>query len=89
MARLTAKQIQRRLDEVNERLEYYLAKEREILSESGVASYTIGSRSVSRYQYSADINKNIKELQNERDELENLQAGLKPRAVLGVVPQDW
>ncbi|MEY8265097.1 hypothetical protein AALA79_01770 [Lachnospiraceae bacterium 64-25] len=89
MARLTVKQIQRRLDEVNERLEYYLSKEREILSESGVASYTIGSRSVSRYQYSADINKNIKELQTERDELENLLAGIKPRAVLGVVPQDW
>ncbi len=89
MARLTVKQIQRRLDEVNERLEYYLSKEREILSESGVASYTIGSRSVSRYQYSADINKNIKELQTERDELENLLAGIKQREVLGVVPQDW
>lgn len=89
MAKLTRKQIQRRLDKINERLESYYEKEEEMLSKRGVASYTIGSRSVSRYQYSADIKKNIEELENERDELENLLAGHRPRTAIPVVPRDW
>lgn len=89
MAKLTKKQIQRRLDRINDRLKNYYEKEEEILSKSGVASYTIGSRSVSRYQYSADIKKNIEELENERDELENLLAGHRPRTAIPVVPRDW
>ena len=89
MARLTNKQIQRKLDKVNERLEYYYEKEKELLSKSGVASYTIGTRSVSRYQYSADIKKNIEELEKERDELENLLAGYRPRKAVAIIPRDW
>lgn len=89
MAKLTREQIQRRLDRVNERLESYYEKEKEILSKKGVASYAIGSRSISRYQYSADIKKNIEELEDERDELENLLGGHRPRTAVPVVPQDW
>lgn len=89
MAKLTRKQIQRKLDRINERLEYYYEKEKELLTKSGVASYTIGTRSVSRYQYSADIKKNIEELETERDELENLLAGHRPRKAVAIVPQDW
>lgn len=85
----TRAQIKRRLDKVNERLELYYEKENALLSQKGVQSYTIGSRSVSRYQYSMDIKSQIEALENERDELENLLAGMKPRKAIGVVPRDW
>lgn len=85
----TRAQIKRRLDKVNERLELYYEKENALLSQKGVQSYTIGSRSVSRYQYSMDIKSQIEALENERDELENLLAGIKPRKAIGVVPRDW
>lgn len=85
----TRAQIKRRLDKINERLELYYEKENALLSQKGVQSYTIGSRSVSRYQYSMDIKSQIEALENERDELENLLAGIKPRKAIGVVPRDW
>ena len=85
----TRAQIKRRLDKINERLELYYEKENALLSQKGVQSYTIGSRSVSRYQYSMDIKSQIETLENERDELENLLAGIKPRKAIGVVPRDW
>lgn len=85
----TREQIQRKLDKVNERLELYYEKENAMLSDTGVQSYTIGSRSVSRYQYSQDIKNQIEQLENQRDELENLLAGIRPRKAFGVVPRDW
>ena len=89
MVILTRKQIKRRLERIEERLEFYYEKEEELLSSKGFASYSIGTRSVSRYQYSADIKKNIEDLERERDELENLLRGYKTRTVVAVVPQDW
>lgn len=86
---LTRAQAKRRLDRINQRLEAYYEKETAMLSENGVQSYSIGSRSVSRYQISANIKAQIDELENERDELENLLAGRKPRKAFGVVPRDW
>lgn len=89
MAKLTKKQILRRLDKINERLKLYYEKEEALLSRKGVASYTIGSRSVTRYQYSENIKKNIEELENERDELENLLNGHRPRTAVPIIPRDW
>lgn len=86
---LTREQAKRKLDRINARLEMYYEKENAMLSDNGVQSYTIGSRTVSRYQYSANIKEQIEQLENKRDELENLLAGRKPRKVLGVVPRDW
>ncbi len=86
---MTRTQIERKLDKVNERLEYYYEKERALLTESGVQSYTIGSRSVTRYQYSSNIKEQIEELEKQRDELENRLAGIKPRKAVGVIPRDW
>lgn len=86
---MTTIQIKRKLDKINERLEYYYAKEKALLTEDGVQSYTIGSRSVSRYQYSLNIKNQIDELESQRDELENWLAGIKPRKAVGVVPRDW
>ena len=89
MAIKTKKQIERRLKRIEERLEYYYEKEKALLTNDGVQSYTIGSRSVSRYQYSSDIKRQIEELEDERDELENLLKGIRPRKAVGIVPRDW
>lgn len=86
---MTRTQIVRKLKKINERLEYYYEKEKALLTESGVQSYTIGSRSVSRYQYSSNIKEQIEELETERDTLENLLNGCKPRKAVAVVPRDW
>lgn len=86
---MTKEQIKRKLNKVNERLEYYYEKERALLTEDGVQSYTIGSRSVTRYQYNANISKQIEALEKERDELENRLIGVKARKSVAVVPTDW
>lgn len=87
--RMTRTQIKRKLDKINERLEYYYEKEKALLTNDGVQSYTIGSRTVSRYQYSSDIKEQIENLERQRDELESRLAGIKPRKAVGVVLRDW
>ena len=89
MAIRTKAQIQRKLDKINERLEFYYEKEKAILTNDGVQSYSIGGRSVTRYQYSSNIKDQIEQLERERDELENLLNGIRPRKAVGVVPRDW
>lgn len=89
MAIKTKAQIQRKLDKINERLEYYYEKEKALLTNDGVQSYTIGGRSVTRYQYSSNIKEQIEQLERERDELENLLNGIRPRKAVGIVPRDW
>lgn len=89
MKRLTRAQIIRRLETINERLESYYAKEKEMLAADGIQSYTIGSRTVSRYQYSSNIKEQIGRLEDERDELENLLNGISPRKAMAAVPRDW
>ncbi len=86
---LTRPQIVRRIEKINERLEYYYTKEKELLAADGIQSYTIGSRTISRYQYSSDIKEQIGKLEDERDELENLLNGIKPRKAIAIVPRDW
>lgn len=89
MKRLTRAQIIRRLKKISERLESYYAKEKEMLAADGIQSYTIGSRTVSRYQYSSNIKEQIGRLEDERDELENLLNGISPRKAMAAVPRDW
>lgn len=89
MAIKTREQIQRKLDKINERLKDYYAKEHALLTDDGVQSYTIGGRSVTRYQYSSNIKEQIEQLENERDELENLLKGIRPRKAIGIVLRDW
>lgn len=86
---LTEPQIRRRLEKIARRLEYYYEKEQAMLAADGVQSYTIGSRTVSRYQYGSVIKEQIDRLEDERDELENLLAGIKPRKAVAAVPRDW
>ena len=89
MAIKTKAQIERTLEKINERLKYYYEKEKALLTNDGVQSYSIGSRSVTRYQYSSNIKAQIEQLENQRDELENLLKGIRPRKAVGIVPRDW
>ena len=89
MAIKTKAQIERKLEKINERLKYYYEKEKALLTNDGVQSYSIGSRSVTRYQYSSNIKAQIEQLENQRDELENLLKGIRPRKAVGIVPRDW
>lgn len=89
MAIKTKAQLQRKLDRINQRLEDYYSKEHALLTDDGVQSYSIAGRSVTRYQYSSNIREQIEILENQRDEIENLLAGIRPRKAVGVVPRDW
>jgi hypothetical protein len=89
MKMLTRSQIVRRIDKINERLESYYAKEKELMAANGIQSYTIGSRTISRYQYNSNIREQIGKLEDERDELENLLNGIRPRKAFAIVPRDW
>ena len=74
-----------RLADIEERLAAYRARELELLSRSGVKSYTIGPRSLTRYDTSLkDIQDAIRELQAECDEL---KCGGRRR--LAAVPRNW
>lgn len=86
---MTQIQIKRKLEKVNERLEYYYEKEKALLTNGGIQSYTIGPHSVSRYQYSSNIMEQIEKLEKERDSLENQLAGNRARKAVAVVPRDW
>jgi len=71
------------------RLKLYLEREAEMLSEDGIRTYALGSRSISRYDTMLkDIQAAIKKLEDEIAELEALLAGGSPRKAVGVVPRD-
>lgn len=82
--------IQKELIQTRERLVLYQSQEKAMLGRSSVQSYTIGSKSLQRYQTSlADIQKMIDSLQKRINELEAELAGQSPRYAVGVVPRDW
>lgn len=82
--------IQDELTQTRERLDLYLAREREMLSRDGVQLYTIGSRNLQRYQTTLTaIQNEIERLRKRIRELEAELAGGSARRALGVVPHDW
>lgn len=90
MRRRSKETVRSELAETRERLELYLAREKEMLSKDGVQGYTIGSRNLQRYQTElADIQKTIDQLQKRIRELEEELAGRSARRAVGVVPRDW
>lgn len=90
MRRRSKETVRSELAETRERLELYLAREKEMLSKDGVQGYTIGSRNLQRYQTGlADIQKTIDQLQKRIRELEEELAGRSARRAVGVVPRDW
>ena len=58
------------------------------LIEGGVKSYMIDDRQLTRFDLSA-IKKEIEQLENEIDALDNLIAGNRSRKAVGVIPRDW
>ncbi len=82
--------IKEKIKQKKERLKMYLEKETYMLSPNGIQSYGIGTRNASRYDLDlAEIQKAIEKLEKEIDELEGLEAGKKPRKIVGVVIRDW
>lgn len=89
MRRRSKEIVRKELEETKERLELYLAREKEMISQSGTQMYTIGSRSLQRYQTAlGDIQRMIKELRKRINELEAELAGGSARRAVGVVPRD-
>lgn len=80
--------------ELRARLEFHknlLIKLREAylaLLDGGVKSYTIGQRSLTRFDIGS-LKDEIAEEEQKADELTALLAGKKPRKAFGIVPRDW
>jgi len=82
--------IQAILDTKRARLAMYLEREALMLSEDGIRTYALGSRSVSRYDTDLKaIQAAIMQLGDEIAELEAALLGERPRKAVGVVPRDW
>lgn len=79
-----------KIKQKKERLQRYLDKESYMLSKYGIQSYGTGTRNAARYDLDlAEVRKAIDSLEKEIDELEGLEAGKKPRKIVGVVIRDW
>lgn len=90
MRRRSKETVRSELTETRERLDLYLAREKEMLSKDGVQGYTIGSRNLQRYQTGlAEVQKTIEQLNKRIRELEAELAGQSARRAVGVVPRDW
>jgi hypothetical protein len=82
--------IRNELDETRRRLELYIAREAEMISKEGVQGYTIGSRSLQRYQTAlAEVQGMIDKLRKRVRELEAELVGQSARRAVGIVPRDW
>lgn len=82
--------IRNELDDTRRRLELYIAREAEMISKEGVQGYTIGSRSLQRYQTAlAEVQGMIDKLRKRVRELEAELAGQSARRAVGIVPRDW
>lgn len=79
-----------KIERNKERLKMYLEKEAYMLSRDGIQSYGMGTRNAARYDLDlAEIRKAIEQLEKDIEELEGMEAGKKPRKIVGVVIRDW
>ena len=86
---MTRTDITEKLRQKRERLQLYYDREKHLLSPDAIQSYGIGSRNLQRYYTDlADIQKLIKQLEDEIAELEAAADGHKPRKSVAVVPRD-
>lgn len=75
--------------ELERRLELYKKQEEKILSDAA-QMYTIGSRSIQRYQLSLDqIRKAIDEIVEKIEAIDDELAGGKRRRAVSAIPTDW
>lgn len=85
----TRETIEREIELTRKRLDYYIEKETECLTED-VQQYTIGSRSLQRRQISLkNVQDTIDRLTKKLDELEAELAGGGRRKAVGIIPRDW
>lgn len=90
MRRRSTAIVRQELEETRQRLELYLRREEEMISQGGVQMYTIGSRSLQRYQTSlGQVQNMIDKLRKRIRELEAELAGQSARRAVGVVPRDF
>ncbi len=83
------KTVKAEIERVKERLELYYGQEKNMLS-NGTQAYTIGSRSLQRYQTSlAAIQQEIKTLETKLEELNAELNGSGARKAVSAVPRDW
>ncbi len=85
----TLSEIQKKIVTTRERLDLYLAREKEMLT-GGVQSYGVGSRNLTRYNTDLSaIRAAIEELKKELEELEVEEKGGKTRKAFTILPRDW
>lgn len=90
MRRRPKEVVRRELEQTRERLDLYLAREKEMISRDGVQLYTIGSRNLQRYQTAlGDVQRMIDTLRKRQRELEAELAGQSARRAIGITPRDW
>lgn len=78
-----------KLRQKKDRLQLYYDREKYLLSPDAVQSYGIGTRNLQRYYTDLeDVQKLIKQLEDEIAELEGLLDGHKPRKSVRVLPRD-
>lgn len=83
-------EIKEELEREKQRLESYLEKEKAMLDPKGVQMYSVGSRSLQRYQTSlGQIQSEISMIRKRIRELESEMKGKTPRRAVGVVLRDW
>lgn len=82
-------QIKTEIERTQNRLELYYKQEEKMLSDAA-QSYSIGSRSIQRYNTSLSaVQSKIKELEKKLSELKSELAGKGARRAVSVVPRDW
>lgn len=79
--------LKKRLEIKNTQLENAYTAYTELL-EGGVQSYSIGTRNLTKLDL-PELEKSIKNLENEIEILEGQINGRKPRKAFGVVPRDY
>lgn len=87
--RRTMKMIEKEITLTRRRLDLYLKREEEMLSD-GVQLYTIGSRNLQHYQTTlSSVQAEIDRLQKKLGQLEAELNGGNARRAVGIVPRDW
>lgn len=79
--------LKKRLEIKNTQLENAYTAYTELL-EGGVQSYSIGTRNLTKLDL-PELEKSIKNLENEIEILEGQINGRKPRKAFGVIPRDY
>ena len=84
---MTTETIKKRLAYWEETYDYLTSCYQELIK-SGVQSYEIDDRALTRFNI-PNLRKAIQEAEQNVDKYENMLNGKKPRKIMAVVPRDW